>query len=748
MRTGLILPVVLALGGSLVVSAPLVHAQEAPRYSSYFGGPGFDQAAVVAVGRERSSDAGVYTAVGEESPVGSGKRDVRIIKLAPITRAIVYSVVLGGSEDDFPMAISVAPDGSVWVIGFTQSSDFTVVNPIQPAASAPIQSAFLARLDPTGSLTFSTMFASSTVAFSSGQSVVADGNGSAVFSGVTCGSTLPATAGVFQPSNAGGCDGFIARVSSAGTLVSATYLGGSRDEGVAAIAIGSDGDVFVGGDTSSSDLPTSAGAFQTGPSSNGCPPANNGFALICTDGYVGRFSADLSTRRYLTYLRDTGASNSVSDMSDAVTAIAVGPQGDAYVTGATASGNLFPTTPGAYRTTCLVCGPVGGRVGNIAGDVFVARVNSTGSSLVYSTFLGGASPAASAGQFGRAIAVDFTGRAYVAGETTAADFPVVDGVQAALNGPSDAFLARLSAQGTALEYSTFFGGNGSESTRSLALEGGIAWIGGQTDSSDLRVSPSALQPAPGGSTDGFFFAIQKSESLLSIDSPPEGAVTLPFQVAGWAMDRGVGFFGSGIDFLHVYAFPSPGSGAPPIFLGSSFPSFARGDIAALFGDRFQFTGWAVRVDSLPAGPYLVVVFAHSIVTNTYTVIGTRAINVDSRPLLSVDAPAPGSVLPAGSRVFVGGWAIDLGAVSGTGIDAVHVWIYPGGGAGTPFFAGVATYGVSRADVGGIFGSKFTPSGYQLDVDGLAPGSYVIAVFAHSTVTNGFAIVQTRSVTIQ
>ena len=742
MRIGLMLPLVLALGTSGAL------AQQAPRYSTYFGGTGADLAAVVAVGRERSPDAGVYTAVGEESPAGSGKRDVRIIKLAPITRAIVYSVVLGGSEDDFPMAISVAPDGSAWVTGLTQSSDFTLVNPIQTAAPAPIQAAFLARLDPSGSLTFSTTFASSTGTFSVGQSVVADGNGSAVFSGVTCGSTLPATPGVFQPSSGGGCDGFIARVSSAGTLVSATYLGGTGEEGFAAIAIGSDGDVFVGGDTSSSDLPTSAGAFQTGPSANGCPPASNGFALICTDGFVGRFSADLSTRRYLTYLRDTGASNSVSDMSDVVTAIAVGPQGDAYVTGATASGNLFPTTAGAYRTTCLVCGPVGGRVGNIAGDVFVARVNSTGSSLVYSTFLGGASPAASAGQFGRGIAVDFTGRAYVTGETTATDFPVVDGVQAALNGPSDAFLSRLSAQGTALEYSTFFGGNGSESVRSLALEGGIAWIGGQTDSSDLRVSPNALQPAPGGSTDSFFSAIEKSESLLLIDTPSEGAVTLPFQVSGWAIDRGAGFFNNGIDFVHVYAFPSPGSGAPPIFLGSAFVSFSRGDIAAIFGEKFGFAGWRVTVDSLPAGPYLVVAFGHSTVTNTYTVNATRAISIDSRPLLSVDAPAPGSVVPAGARVFVGGWAIDLAAASGTGIDAVHVWIYPGGGAGTPFFAGVATYGVSRPDVGGIFGSKFTPSGYQLDVNGLSPGSYVIAVFAHSTVTNGFAIVQTRSVTIQ
>ena len=75
---------------------------------------------------------------------------------------------------------------------------------------------------------------------------------------------------------------------------------------------------------------------------------------------------------------------------------------------------------------------------------------------------------------------------------------------------------------------------------------------------------------------------------------------------------------------------------------------------------------------------------------------------------------------------------------------MHVWIYPNGGAGTPFFAGVANYGVSRSDVGAIFGTRFTPSGFELDVDGLASGNYLIAVFAHSTVSNTFAIVQTRS----
>ena len=227
---------------TLVFTAPLAHAQQAPRYSSYFGGIGFDLGAVVAVG----SDGAVYSAVGEDVSAGSGRRDVRIIKLAPVTRAIQYSVVLGGSDDDFPTSIAVAPDGSVWVTGITHSSDFTLVNPIQMAPPGPTQAAFLARLAPTGSLTFSTMFAPTTGATSFGQAVVADGNGSAVFSGATCSTNVPATPGVFQPSSGGLCDAYVARVSSAGALVSATYLGGSGNERLASVAIGPDGDIYVG----------------------------------------------------------------------------------------------------------------------------------------------------------------------------------------------------------------------------------------------------------------------------------------------------------------------------------------------------------------------------------------------------------------------------------------------------------------------------------------------------------------------
>jgi hypothetical protein len=95
---------------------------------------------------------------------------------------------------------------------------------------------------------------------------------------------------------------------------------------------------------------------------------------------------------------------------------------------------------------------------------------------------------------------------------------------------------------------------------------------------------------------------------------------------------------------------------------------------------------------------------------------------------------------------VAGWAIEVGAATGTGVDAVHVWAYPSSG-GAPLLVGVASYGAARPDVGAIFGSRYTPSGF--DVTGSLPaGTYTIVAFAHSTTTNSFAGVQSVRVTVQ
>ena len=104
-------------------------------------------------------------------------------------------------------------------------------------------------------------------------------------------------------------------------------------------------------------------------------------------------------------------------------------------------------------------------------------------------------------------------------------------------------------------------------------------------------------------------------------------------------------------------------------------------------------------------------------------------------LMVLDTPVFGEVV---QPFVVAGWAIDLAAWSGTGVDAVHVWAYPTPGSGaTPIFLGVADPGGVRPAVGAVYGDDFVPSGYELTVFGLAPGVYDVVAYAHSTVTGTF-----------
>src|SRR5262249_43224668 len=148
---------------------------------------------------------------------------------------------------------------------------------------------------------------------------------------------------------------------------------------------------------------------------------------------------------YSTYLGGKGY--------DRGTAIAVDGSGNAYVTGFTGSTN-FPTK-----------GPI---QSSSAGqsDVFVTKLNSTGTALVYSTYLGGSN-----NDLGYAIAVDSSGNAYVTGSTASANFPTRSPLQAGLTGSKDAFLLKLNPAGTALVYSTYLGGSGLDEAYSIAVGG-------------------------------------------------------------------------------------------------------------------------------------------------------------------------------------------------------------------------------------------------------------------------------------
>src|SRR4029077_1139456 len=119
--------------------------------------------------------------------------------------------------------------------------------------------------------------------------------------------------------------------------------------------------------------------------------------------------------------------------------------------------------------------------GGGAQDVFVAKLNSAGSALVYSTYLGG-----SDNDIGNRIAVDALGNAYVTGTTSSSDFPTVNALYPALRGVADAFVAKLSPSGSALIYSTYLGGSDSESGYAIAVDSsGNAYVTGQTASTDF-----------------------------------------------------------------------------------------------------------------------------------------------------------------------------------------------------------------------------------------------------------------------
>jgi uncharacterized repeat protein (TIGR03803 family) len=246
---------------------------------------------------------------------------------------------------------------------------------------------------------------------------------------------------------------------------------------------------------------------------------------------------------------------------------------------------------------------------------------------------------------------------------------------------------------------------------------------------------------------GVVFRIKKvvPQPFITIDLP--GTTTAnPVYVAGWALDHGA-FTGTGIDAIHVYAFPNYGSGTPPIFLGVANYGTSRSDIGSIFGTQFTNVGYSVA-STLAPGTYLIAAFGLSSVTGTFATVATKTVTVvtpQSLPAMALDVPASGATV-AGNFVVVAGWALDRGAPSSTGVSTVHVWALPANG-NPALFLGVASYGVSRPDIGGLFGSAFTNSGYVL-VGTLPPGSYTIAAFALSTVTNTFNNVRTANVIVQ
>jgi len=256
---------------------------------------------------------------------------------------------------------------------------------------------------------------------------------------------------------------------------------------------------------------------------------------------------------------------------------------------------------------------------------------------------------------------------------------------------------------------------------------------------------------------GTFNAVQSATNVTilnnftvgSIDNPKAGSsLQRPFGISGWAADTGA-TFGTGIDPIHIWAFPT--RGGSPVFLGAASYGASRPDVSSYLGSsQFKNSGWSLLVNSsnLPApGTYDFHAYGRSTVTGSFSEIGILRVRVSS-PQGYIDNPGAGS---SQTRPFgMLGWAADTGATSGTGIDAIHVWAYPHSGA-PPLFVGAASYGASRPDVGSFLrSSQFNNSGWNILLNSSnlpVAGAYDLYVYARSTLTGTFSVIGTVRLTV-
>jgi uncharacterized protein (TIGR03437 family) len=360
-----------------------------------------------------TTDPAGNTYIAGSRAITAGTNDIFVSKLDPVGN-LLMTATLSGKGNDQASSVALDPSGNIWIAGWTSSANFPLHNPLQ-STFAPSQTGFLAKFDPSGTLLFSTYLG--------------------------------------------------------GTKASSTLYG---------IAVDSHGDVYVTGTTSASDYPRTPGLPAHTASVGLGAVSVAWFAKISAAGdkilYAGGLAGD-------THACGAGSSCFLSQIFTSGAAIAVDASGNAYIAGNTNGGGLAGT-PGALLATGI--------------GAFVAKVNASGTSLGYLTFLGATNhvlaPFANPANTLNAIAADASGSVYLVGFTSDPSFPVTPGVvqpafsisQSQLNPPPDAFAAKLNSTGTAMVWASYLGGAASDKAQALAVDPtGNLWIAGTTASTDF-----------------------------------------------------------------------------------------------------------------------------------------------------------------------------------------------------------------------------------------------------------------------
>ena len=480
-------------------------------YSTYLGGSGSERPSTVAVDSSGNAYVTGDSSGSTDFPVTAGaykKRnsggDAYVTKIAPPSPSnpnatLIYSTYLGGRFNDRALDIAVDPAGNAYVSGWTESSDFPVTSgAFQTKIANPKQGggttdAFVTKLTSSGSaLLYSSYLGGAGDDY--GDAIAVSSGGYAFVAGETNSTTKFPTKAGFQTSNRGGTDAFIAKVDTSvsnlvnapASLVFSSFLGGGGTDRARDVTADSTGHAYLTGETSSPNFPT-ANPYQA--------TLAQGSSAFVSQVASPSTSSTVSSLTYSTYLSGTasswGGGIAIREVSGQLEGI--------YVVGTTLATDFPLVNP--YQT-----GMMGG------SDVFVTKFDPFGTSLVYSTYIGG-------NHFddGVGIAIDSAGNAYVTGDTKSYDFPIVDAFQPTFVGGSscggqpplcaDAFLLKLTSDGGTVVYSSFLGGNGWDSGIGVGVDsGGCATVTGWTYSTNFQPIMNQLLPNGGvlrGTSDAF-----------------------------------------------------------------------------------------------------------------------------------------------------------------------------------------------------------------------------------------------------
>jgi len=505
----------------------------AANYSTYIGDTYPYIVAAIAVDTDGNTYiTGTRQILLSTSPIPVWTTDIFVSKLDPSGNLTLLATISGKASDQ-ANAIAVDPAGNIYIAGETYSPDFPLLHAFQTTPSTSGSTGFLLKLNAAGGMLYST-FLGGTAGSSSLNAVAADSAGNAYVTGSTFASDYPSTAGL--PAAAaddfpGGANSvaFFAKISPAGDKL--LYAGGLAGEGRecgigsscftstvyssgTAIAVDSAGNAYIGGNTFGTGLPTTPGVLQ---------PQGIG-------GFVAKVNASGTGMAYVTLLGTANYSPPPVAVSSSpgtfVYAIAADSSGNAYIAGSTSDPN-FPATPSAFQPQLDFTGQASA-FDVPPADAFIAKLNPSGTAMVWATFLGGAGNDGAAG-----LALDSATNVWIVGTTFSTDFP-----QAAGFPKGTEFLAELSADGASLLHSQLFPANAVAA--GIAVDsGGTVHLAGATGLVSAYAQPSAktvqvfgIANAAGGTLAGRGTPGEVI-SIYGANLGPTAGVTASFDSAGY-----------------------------------------------------------------------------------------------------------------------------------------------------------------------------------------------------------------------